>query len=95
MQPRPALDRRLDGALTHRLTTLVASTGYGKSIALAGWSRAVGGVSHLLGPADRDLPTLAGSVAAALAQTVPGLPAELLAAAAAPLGPDADELSRA
>ncbi|MFI6174317.1 BTAD domain-containing putative transcriptional regulator [Nonomuraea sp. NPDC051191] len=95
VQPRPALDRRLDGALTHRLTTLVASTGYGKSIALAGWSHAVGAVLHLLGPADRDLPTLAGSVASALAEAVPGLPPELLAAAGAPLGPGADELSRA
>jgi ATP/maltotriose-dependent transcriptional regulator MalT/DNA-binding SARP family transcriptional activator len=95
VQPRPALDRRLDGALTHRLTTLVATTGYGKTIALAGWSRAVGGVSLLLGPDDRDLQSLAGSVVSALAAVVPGLPADLLAAAEAPLGPDADELSRA
>ncbi len=95
MQPRPALDRRLDGALTHRLTTLVAATGYGKSIALAGWSQAVGAVLHRLGPADRDLPTLAGAVAAALSEAVPGLPADLVTTAQAPLGPDADELSRA
>ncbi|MCK2214346.1 winged helix-turn-helix domain-containing protein [Actinomadura sp. ATCC 31491] len=95
VRPRPALDRRLDGALTHRLTTLVASTGYGKSVALAGWSVAVGAVLHLLGPADRDLPTLAGSVARALVQAVPGLPADLVTVAQAPLGPDADELSRA
>ncbi|NUW36979.1 winged helix-turn-helix domain-containing protein [Nonomuraea sp. SMC257] len=95
VQPRPALDRRLDGALTHRLTTLVAATGYGKSLALSGWSEAVGGVLHRLGPADRDLPVLAGALAGALAAAVPGLPAELAAAAGAPLGPDADELSRA
>jgi ATP/maltotriose-dependent transcriptional regulator MalT/DNA-binding SARP family transcriptional activator len=95
VQPRPALDRRLDGALTHRLTTLVATTGYGKSIALAGWSQAVGAVLHRLGPADRDLPTLAGAVAAALSDAVPSLPADLITAAQAPLGPDADELSRA
>ncbi|MFG1709697.1 BTAD domain-containing putative transcriptional regulator [Nonomuraea sp. M3C6] len=95
VRPRPALDRRLDGALTHRLTSLVAATGYGKSTALAGWSQAVGAVLHRLGPADRDLPTLAGAVAAALSSQVPGLPADLVTAAQAPLGPDADELSRA
>ncbi|HEX4818086.1 MAG TPA: BTAD domain-containing putative transcriptional regulator [Nonomuraea sp.] len=95
VQPRPALDRRLDGALTHRLTTLVAATGYGKSIALAGWCKAVGGVLHRLGPADRDLPTLAGAVAAALSEAVPDLPADLITTAQAPLGPDADEPARA
>ncbi|GAA2869414.1 BTAD domain-containing putative transcriptional regulator [Nonomuraea rubra] len=95
VRPRPALDRRLDGALTHRLTCLVATTGYGKSTALAGWGQAVGAVLHRLGPADRDLPTLAGTVAAALSAKVPGLPADLVTAAAAPLGPDADEPSRA
>ncbi|MEV4581747.1 BTAD domain-containing putative transcriptional regulator [Nonomuraea jabiensis] len=95
MRPRPALDRRLDGALTYRLTSIVATTGYGKSTALAGWSQAVGAVLHRLGPADRDLPTLAGAVASALSDRVAGLPADLVTAADAPLGPDADELSRA
>ncbi|SEG78039.1 ATP-, maltotriose-and DNA-dependent transcriptional regulator MalT [Nonomuraea solani] len=95
MQPRPALDRRLDGALTHRLTSLVATTGYGKSTALAGWSQAVGAVLHRLGPEDRDLPTLAGAVASALSERAPELPADLVTAAGAPLGPDADELTRA
>ncbi|MGP4101776.1 BTAD domain-containing putative transcriptional regulator [Nonomuraea sp. KM90] len=95
VHPRPALDRRLDGALAHRLTSLVATTGYGKTTALTGWSRAVGGVLHRLGPADRDLPTLAGAVASALSGKVPELPTDLVTAAAAPLGPDADELSRA
>lgn len=95
VQPRPALDRRLDGALTHRLTTLIAATGYGKSIALAGWSQAVGGVLHRLGPGDRDFPTLSAAVVSAIAARVPDLPAELLAAADAPLGPDADEPAKA
>ncbi|WP_327088470.1 winged helix-turn-helix domain-containing protein [Nonomuraea sp. NBC_01738] len=95
VRPRPALDRRLDGALTHRLTTLIAATGYGKSIALAGWSQAVGGVLHRLGPGDRDLATLSAAVVAAIAERVPALPAELLVAADAPLGPDADEPARA
>lgn len=97
VHPRPALDRRLDGALTHRLTTLVAATGYGKSLVLEGWAEAVGGVLHRLGPADRHLPHLAGAVAAALSARVPGLPAELVIAADSPRGPDveSDEVSRA
>ncbi|MER6950277.1 hypothetical protein ABT294_40295 [Nonomuraea sp. NPDC000554] len=52
---------------------MVAATGYGKSIALAGWCEAVGGVLHRLGPADRDLPTLAGALVGALSAAVPGL----------------------
>ncbi|WP_346109281.1 BTAD domain-containing putative transcriptional regulator [Nonomuraea maheshkhaliensis] len=95
VRPRPALDRRLDGALVHRLTSLVATTGYGKSTVLAGWSQAVGAVLHRLGSADRDLPTLAATVASAVAAKVPDLPAELVTAAGAPLGPGADEASRA
>ncbi|MFD9944650.1 BTAD domain-containing putative transcriptional regulator [Nonomuraea sp. NPDC059023] len=95
VRPRPALDRRLDGALTHRLTTLVAATGYGKSIALAGWSQAVGGVLHRFGPGDRELAPFSAAVIAELATRVPDLPAELPAAADAPLGPDADEPARA
>ncbi|MEV1175028.1 hypothetical protein, partial [Nonomuraea sp. NPDC049784] len=55
----------------------------------------MGAVLHRLGPADRDLPTLAGAVASALSEKVPGLPADLVTAAESPLGPDADELSRA
>ncbi|MFC5828706.1 BTAD domain-containing putative transcriptional regulator [Nonomuraea insulae] len=73
----------------------MATTGYGKSTALDGWSLAVGAVLHRLGPADRDLPTLAGAVAAALSGRVPELPADLVTAAGAPLGPGADESSRA
>ncbi|MEV0613520.1 BTAD domain-containing putative transcriptional regulator [Nonomuraea sp. NPDC050404] len=96
VRPRPALDRRLDGALAHRLTCLVATAGYGKSLALAGWGREVGAALHRLGPADRDLPTFAGAVAAAVnAALTSELPADLVAAAGAPLGPDADEPSRA
>lgn len=97
MHPRPALDRRLDGALTHRLTSLVAATGYGKSIVLDGWTLAVGGVLHRLGAADRHLPHLAGAVAGAVSASVPGLPPELLFAADSPRGPEAesDELARA
>ena len=97
MRPRPVLDRRLDGALTHRLTTLTAATGYGKSTLLGGWAEAVGAALHRLGPDDRDLARLAGAVVSALRLRVPGLHGEITAAVEAPLGPDArsEELVRA
>ncbi|WP_344100728.1 BTAD domain-containing putative transcriptional regulator [Myceligenerans crystallogenes] len=96
-QLRPALDRRLDGALTHRLTTLVAAAGYGKSTVLSAWVRAVGGAAHRIGPGDRDLTTFSGGVIAALRLRVPALPSEIATAVGAPLGPDAvaDESARA
>lgn len=97
VQPRAALDRRLDGALTHRLTTLVAATGYGKSTVLTHWTEAVGGAIHRLVPRDRDLTRLASGIVAALRLRVPDLPAEIVTAVDAPLGPDArtDQLARA
>ncbi|MBA2891725.1 BTAD domain-containing putative transcriptional regulator [Nonomuraea soli] len=89
------MDRRLDGALTHRLTSVVAATGYGKSILLASWARAVDGVLHTLGPSDREPAVLAGAVTAALVVRVPELPVELRRAMDSPLGPEADETARA
>ncbi|HEU4347730.1 MAG TPA: BTAD domain-containing putative transcriptional regulator [Actinoplanes sp.] len=97
IRPRPLLDRRLDGALTHRLTTLTAATGYGKSTLLANWAAAVGAAVHRLGPDDRDLTRLAAAVVSALRLRVADLRAETAAAGDAPLGPDArsEELARA
>lgn len=97
VQPRAAVDRRLGGALTHRLTTLVAATGYGKSTVLTHWTEAVGGAIHRLVPRDRDLTRLAGGTVAALRLRVPDLPTEIVTAVDAPLGPDArtDQLARA
>lgn len=96
-RPRPALDRRLDGALTHRLTTVVAAAGYGKSTILGQWVRAVGGATHRLGPADRDPNGLADALLAALRSAELDLPPEIVHAVRRPLGPDAnrEELVRA
>jgi hypothetical protein len=97
VQLRPDLERRLDGALTHRLTTVVAAAGYGKSTALDAWAPAVNGVVHRLGTDDIDLTRLAAAVVSTLRLRAPDLPAEILTVAEVPLGPDArrDELARA
>ncbi|WP_460708105.1 BTAD domain-containing putative transcriptional regulator [Myceligenerans halotolerans] len=96
-QPRPDLDRRLDGALTHRLTTLIAAAGYGKSTVLSAWVRAVGGAAYRIGPADRDLTKFSGAVISALRLRAPALTSEIVTAVDAPLGPGAvaDEATRA
>jgi DNA-binding SARP family transcriptional activator len=96
-QPRPDLDRRLDRALTHRLTTLIAAAGYGKSTVLAAWARAVGGATYHIGPADRDLTRFSSGVISALRLRAPALTSEIVTAVDAPLGPGAvaDEFARA
>ena len=95
--PRPDLDRRLDGALTHRLTTLIAAAGYGKSTVLSAWARAVGGATYRIGPADRDLTKFSSGVISALRLRAPALTSEIVTAVDAPLGPGAvaDESARA
>lgn len=97
VRPRPAFDRRLDGALTHRLTTLVAAAGYGKSTVLASWARAVGGAFYRISSSDRDLTALAGGVLSAMRLRVPAVADEVLSAVGVPLGPAAitDEPTRA
>jgi DNA-binding SARP family transcriptional activator/ATP/maltotriose-dependent transcriptional regulator MalT len=86
---RPDLERRLDAALTHRLTTLTAAAGHGKSVLLDRWGAAVGAVQHRLGVDDRELPRLGRHVIGALRLRVPELPRELSTVLAAPLGPAA------
>lgn len=86
---RPALERRLDAALTHRLTTLTAAAGYGKSALLDRWGAAIGAVHHRLGPEDRDLVPFARHVIRAIRSEVPDLPRELTQALEGPLGPSA------
>lgn len=96
-QLRPDLDRRLDGALTHRLTTLIAAAGYGKSTALAAWARAVGAASYRLSATDQDLTKFVAGVITALRLRMPAVTSDIVAAVDAPRGPDAvaDELTRA
>jgi DNA-binding SARP family transcriptional activator len=86
--PRPDLEHRLDAALTHRLTTLTAAPGYGKTALLERWGGAVGAVTHRLVPEDRQLLHLVERVTGALRLRAPGLSTELSDALAAPLGPD-------
>ncbi|WP_052667472.1 BTAD domain-containing putative transcriptional regulator [Nitriliruptor alkaliphilus] len=86
---RPTLERRLDAALTHRLTTLTAAAGYGKSALLDRWGAAVGAVHHRLGPEDGDLVPFARHVVRAIRARVPDLPRELTQALDGPLGPSA------
>lgn len=95
--PRPALERRLDVALTHRLTTLTAAPGYGKSSLLERWGAEVGAVVHRLTSADRQLLHLVERVTAALRLRAPGVSTELRDALRAPVGPDgaADAHARA
>ena len=86
---RPALEARLDAALTHRLTTLVAAPGYGKTALLERWAREVGAVGHRCTVEDHRLVHLVARVLTALRLRVPELPADLADVLAAPLGPDA------
>jgi ATP/maltotriose-dependent transcriptional regulator MalT/DNA-binding SARP family transcriptional activator len=88
--PRPALERRLDAALTHRLTTLVAASGYGKTALLERWATEVGAVGHRLTAEDDHLVHLVRRVLSALRLRVPQLSTQLSDALAAPLGPGTD-----
>lgn len=96
VQPRPDLERRLDAALTHRLTTVVAADGYGKSTLLEGWITAVDGVFHRFTRRDRDITRLAHGLRAVCRLRVPDLPSDAAKPAGA-LGPKAhvDDTARA
>jgi DNA-binding SARP family transcriptional activator len=97
---RPRLERRLDGALDRRLTCVVAGAGFGKTTLVSGWAattpRAMS-AWHGLTPGDRTLTVVVRAVTDALRLCVPGLPADLVAAASGPRGPDTgtDEAGRA
>lgn len=93
--PRPALERRLDGALAHRLTTLIAPGGAGKSALLNRWAPTVAAVDHALGEDDRTATLLAGRLADVLRLRVPALPSDLSQGLAAPRGPGSDPVEDA
>jgi DNA-binding SARP family transcriptional activator/ATP/maltotriose-dependent transcriptional regulator MalT len=88
--PRVGLERRLDAALTHRLTTLVAAGGAGKSALLARWAPDVGAVGHAVTPDDREATGLARRIIDAFRLRVPSLPADLAQVLTAPRGPGSD-----
>ncbi|MGH9233431.1 MAG: hypothetical protein ACRD0R_08870, partial [Acidimicrobiales bacterium] len=97
---RPRLERRLDGALDRRLTCVVAGAGFGKTTLVSGWAattpRAMS-AWHGLTAGDRTLTVVVRAVTDALRLCVPELPADLVAAASGPRGPDTgtDEAGRA
>jgi ATP/maltotriose-dependent transcriptional regulator MalT/DNA-binding SARP family transcriptional activator len=92
---RPALERRLDHALTRRLTVFTAGAGFGKSTLLVAWAGRRRCAWYTLDRHDGALETLVAGLMGALRLRLPGLPAELSSVAGGLLGPDADEPGRA
>jgi DNA-binding SARP family transcriptional activator/tetratricopeptide (TPR) repeat protein len=86
--PRPRLEGRLDAALKRRLTTVIASAGFGKSTLVAAWSASHNVAWYGLGNDELGLPDVVRGLVDVLRPRVPGLPAEL-AAAITGSGPDA------
>jgi DNA-binding SARP family transcriptional activator/DNA-binding CsgD family transcriptional regulator len=76
-QDRPRLAGRLSQLSRRRLTALVAGAGFGKSTLLAGWAAGQPCAWYQVGTDDRDPPSLARGLLAALRPLVPDLPAEL------------------
>lgn len=74
LPPRPRLESKLDAALAHRLTILVADAGFGKTTLLASWSAGINAVVHQLTPGDRDLTQLWRGLAGALRRHLADLP---------------------
>jgi ATP/maltotriose-dependent transcriptional regulator MalT/DNA-binding SARP family transcriptional activator len=94
--PRPRLERRLDAALERRLTTIVASAGFGKSTLAAAWTASLNAAWYGLGNEEPDLPEVARGLVDALRTRAPGLPAELATAVTASgTGSIAGETTRA
>jgi ATP/maltotriose-dependent transcriptional regulator MalT/DNA-binding SARP family transcriptional activator len=86
---RPDLERRLDRALSVRVTLVTAGAGFGKSTLLRAWSR--GGrasVSHAVQEGESE-EGLARGLVEALRAGLPDLPDDVTTAATGPLGPDA------
>ncbi|MCW2601077.1 MAG: transcriptional activator domain protein [Frankiales bacterium] len=64
---RARLLARLDAARTHRLTTIVADAGFGKSVLLEQWLNGAGAAGAVVvRPAGRDLSAVAGPLCAAV-----------------------------
>ncbi|HEX6420344.1 MAG TPA: BTAD domain-containing putative transcriptional regulator [Acidimicrobiales bacterium] len=88
---RPGLEARLDDALGHRLTCVVAGPGFGKSTLLSRWASTTPlamSAWHGLSERDRVLPVVVRAVTDALRLCVPGLPSDLVTAASGARGPD-------
>ncbi|MGD1053266.1 MAG: tetratricopeptide repeat protein, partial [Candidatus Dormibacteria bacterium] len=74
---RPALANRCAEVLTHRLTTVVAAAGYGKSTLLASWWEMTRCAWYTADPNDREMPSLALRLIESLRLRVPELRSEL------------------
>jgi ATP/maltotriose-dependent transcriptional regulator MalT/DNA-binding SARP family transcriptional activator len=92
---RPALEAQLDTALAHRLTTVTAGAGFGKSTLLAAWGTRTGCAWYTLDASDALPAALAGGLVEALRQRVPELAAEIAAAAGGAAANPAEERQRA
>ena len=71
---RPRLEALLDRALGHRLTLVIAETGFGKSTLLRSWCTGINATMHVVTREDRDLSRFTGTVVDALRLRVPDLP---------------------
>lgn len=74
---RPRLIALLQDALRHRVTTVVAGPGFGKSTILAAWAPAVGCAWYTATPGDASVSTLARGLVQALRQRLPVLSEDL------------------
>ncbi|MGI8876344.1 MAG: tetratricopeptide repeat protein, partial [Egibacteraceae bacterium] len=84
------MSAQLQRIADHRITTVVAGSGYGKTTALAAWAAGADPAWYTVGPEDVDAATMVGGLLAALRRRLPTLPDDLVAAAGSALGPDAD-----
>lgn len=71
---RPRLEAQLDRALGHRLTLVIAETGFGKSTLLRSWCTGINATMHVIAREDRDLSRFCGTMVDALRLRVPDLP---------------------
>jgi len=92
--PRGRLDETLGQAFEHRVATLVAGAGFGKSAALANWAEGVPTAWYTLDATDGTLGRFTTGLVGAIRLRVPGLPSDL-AAGAAGSGPGAGDEDRA
>ncbi|MFV0375142.1 helix-turn-helix domain-containing protein [Microbacterium sp.] len=95
LTPRPRLQTRLDEAWTVPLTTVVAGTGFGKTVAVGTWAEQVGAAWLTASAPDTDLGMLTRGVRDAIRIVVPGLDPTRIAPLGQLVGPDGDSSVRA
>lgn len=93
--PRPRIMERLDGVWGVPLTTVVASTGFGKTVAAASWSERNGAAWLRVDSANSELGSFAHAIFDAVRLTVPAVEPARLGPISGLIGPDADGSVRA